>query len=109
MKIRIRELREMIRTVLSEDGFSTTIADPTTEPRGLYGYDLDRGADIHSFWYRSPGRAMGKEGDPGRPDDSMSYIGMKPPAPIEDVAGEFEEAGEPTDLNDVGVEQDKEI
>jgi len=100
MKIRIRELRELIRNVLFEDGFSTSIADPTTEPKGFYGYDLERGADIHGFWYRSPARSMGQDGDPGRPEDALTYIGMKPPTSVGDDTGEIQGA-ENNDDNDV--------
>ena len=51
--------------------------DPTS-PQGFYSYELPTN-DVHSFWYRSPGRSPGGDGDPGRPDNAAKYIGLEPP------------------------------
>lgn len=51
-------------------------ADPT-DVKGFYPYDLPRGVDVQGFWYRSPARKMGTDGDPRRPEDAAEYIGMK--------------------------------
>lgn len=81
MRIRISELRKIIRQVLSESGLTATAIDPTnldTSPKGFYPYDLERGVDIQGRWYKSPGASPGSEGDPGRPADPDEYIGIKP-------------------------------
>ena len=66
-------LRRYVRAVLLEDD-------------GFYPYEIERGVDVHGFWYRSPGRTPGADGDPGRPSDAAEYIGMKK----SDVEGESE-------------------
>jgi len=48
-------------------------ADPTNTD-GAYPYELERGIDIYSKWYRSPGDSSG---DPMRPEDAEEYIGFK--------------------------------
>ena len=50
--------------------------DPTNV--GSIYPEIERGNDIHSFWYRSPGRGQGSDGDPGRPSDAEEYVGLKP-------------------------------
>lgn len=75
MKISIRQLRKMIQEVISESPGVT--ADPT-EVKGFYFYDLERGSDIHGYWYKSPGDKGSS--DPGRPEDAEEYIGLKPKA-----------------------------
>jgi hypothetical protein len=74
----LRLLREFVRGALSEGpaGVGVT-ADPTNKD-GAYPYEVERGADIHGYWYRSPGDQG--SGDPGRPDDPEEYIGIRPPA-----------------------------
>ena len=54
-------------------------SDPT-DVKGFYPYEIERGVDIHSYWYKSPGRSMGGDGDPFRPADASEYIGMKRPS-----------------------------
>jgi len=78
MKIRLGELRNIIRQVLWEGGppGASLTSDPTN-PEGFYPYEVERGTDIYSFWYKSPGRSMGSDGDPGRPSDAEEYIGFK--------------------------------
>src|SRR3990167_55031 len=79
----IGAVRHMIReAVIREFGEPTAASgtDPTS-PKGFYDYEIERGADIHSFWYKSPGRPMGEDGDPYRAKDAAAYIGMKAPEP----------------------------
>lgn len=76
MKLRISELRRIIRSVLMTEGPSGpgVTADPT-DVRGFYPYDLPRGTDIHGYWYKSPGDKGSS--DPMRPEDPEEYIGFK--------------------------------
>lgn len=114
MKLRLRELRNIVRSVLveqlsvssqeqsknngatpSEEEYINDFVDDVdaaeiesepvvntsdSEAPGVEKNDVfaDRGADIHGFWYRSPGRPMGTMGDPFRPEDAAEYIGQKP-------------------------------
>lgn len=76
MKLRVVELRRMIREIIIESYGGALGVDPTTSDtssQGFYPYDLERGVDLYSTWYRSPGAT---EGDPGRPADPADYIGM---------------------------------
>jgi hypothetical protein len=77
-----RNLRLFIREVLSERSPGPVVSvDPTnldTSPSGFYPYEIERGTDIQGFWYKSPGRTAGADGDPGRPSDAEEYIGIKP-------------------------------
>lgn len=75
-----KTLRLYIRQILKEMGgpAGASGSDPT-DVKGFYPYEIDRGTDIYSYWYRSPGRGMGSDGD-FRPSDPISYIGMSPPA-----------------------------
>ena len=94
MKKRTSELREYIRQVLLELSTGGSIGvDPQSvdvTPKGFYPYDVQRGVDIQSFWYKSPGRAMGGDGDPGRPSNASEYIGMTPPESKEGAEGASE-------------------
>lgn len=72
MLIRMSELRRYIRQVLSESPGVT--ADPT-DVMGFYPYELERGTDIHGYWYKSPGDKGSS--DPMRPEDPEEYIGFK--------------------------------
>lgn len=77
IKIRLSELRSLIRKTLEEGPSGPGVtADPTNKD-GFYPYELPRGVDVQSFWYRSPGRSPGSDGDPGRPSDAAEYIGFK--------------------------------
>jgi hypothetical protein len=76
----IEEVRQLIRLILQESPSGPGVAADPTDVKGFYPWDMERGTDIHSFWYRSPGRPMGADGDPGRPEDAMSYVGLTPPA-----------------------------
>lgn len=83
----IRNLRIFIRSVLRERAPGPVVSvDPTnldTSSNGFYSYEVERGVDLQSFWYKSPGRSPGSDGDPGRPADSEEYIGIKPKTPSE--------------------------
>lgn len=84
-------LRRFIRQILIlEYGEATGASgsDPT-DPKGFYPYEIKRGNDIQGYWYRSPGRSVGGDGDPGRPSDAKGYIGMN----AADVEGESGEGG----------------
>lgn len=82
-------LRETIRRILREGPAGPAITADPTDVKGFYSYDIDRGNDIHSFWYKSPGRTPGSNGDPGRPEDAEDYIGFKTKgATPEDAAAE---------------------
>ena len=84
IKMTISRLRQIIRETLGAGASGT---DPT-EHDGFYSYEIPRGNDVHGFWYRSPGRSMGSDGDPSRPADAMAYIGMKPPTSTGETSGE---------------------
>jgi hypothetical protein len=71
-------LRSFIREVLKEGGPTMASGVDPTNTEGQYSYEIERGNDIHSYWYRSPGRGMGGDGDPGRPSSAEEYIGLKP-------------------------------
>lgn len=77
MKIKLGELRRIIRRALVEGPAGAGVAADPKDVKGFYPYDLERGTDVQSFWYKSPGRSMGSDGDPGRPEDANEYIGMK--------------------------------
>jgi len=87
-RVKLGYVRRLIRETL---GAAASGADPK-DAEGFYPYEIERGADIHSFWYRSPARSMGSDGDPGRPADAAEYIGMKPSSPEAEATGE--EGGE---------------
>ena len=56
--------------------------DPTQSGAPYDNYNIERGVDIHGYWYKSPGDKS--TGGNYRPDDPAEYIGMKaPPAPSE--------------------------
>ena len=77
MKIKISELRKIIRSVLKEGPSGPGVTADPTEKSGFYPYEITRGVDIQGYWYKSPGREPGTEGDPGRPTDAAEYIGFK--------------------------------
>lgn len=93
MKIRISELRRLIRRALLEYGTAASGTDPK-DAKGFYPYELERGIDIQSYWYRSPGRSPGGDGDPGRPSNAADYIGMSPETSGESTEGEASTGGE---------------
>ena len=73
MKIRISELRKIIRQVLSENPTGPGVTADPTNTDGAYPYEIERGVDIYSKWYRSPGESAG---DPGRPENAEDYVGF---------------------------------
>ena len=77
IRIRVSELRRLIRQVLLEGPSGPGVTSDPTETKGFYPYEMERGVDVQSFWYRSPGRSAGSDGDPGRPSDAAEYIGLK--------------------------------
>ena len=94
MKLRISELRKIIRQVLSENPSGPGVAADPTDVKGFYPYDIERGADIHGYWYKSPGDKGSN--NPGRPDDAGEYIGFKTKgATPEDAAAEAAPKEEP--------------
>ena len=76
MKIRIYEqLRKLIRKIITECPSELGVTADTTEVKGFYPYNIERGADIFNYWYSSP---SGKgTNDPSRPDGAEEYIGFK--------------------------------
>lgn len=73
---KISNLRSLIREIiLKEGGPAMASATDPTNPQGFYSYELSRGV-TDNFWYRSPGRGIGSNGDPGRPSDASLYIGL---------------------------------
>jgi len=82
-------LKRLIREYLMNEIGGPAMASGTdpTSPQGFYSYELDKN-DIHSFWYKSPGRGMGSDGDPGRPSDANQYIGLNPKSSPEGEGGE---------------------
>lgn len=96
MRIRIGEIRKIIRRVIKENPAGAAVAADPTDVKGFYPYDLERGTDIHGFWYKSPGRTAGSDGDPGRPADASEYIGLKPK----------ETSSEQTDEPAIGADQE---
>ena len=106
MKIQISELRRIIRRALCEGPAGPAVTADPTDVKGFYSYDVERGTDIYSFWYKSPGRTTGTDGDPMRPEDAAEYIGFKTKgAKPEDAAAEAEPAedkeGKPTSTSDL--------
>lgn len=87
MRIRISELRKLIRRVLSEGPAGASITADPTDVKGFYPYEVERGTDIHGYWYKSPGDKGSS--DPMRPEDAEEYIGFKTKgATPEDAAAE---------------------
>jgi hypothetical protein len=90
MKSSHKNLRALIKEILLAEygqAASASGSDPT-DPKGFYSYELTRGNDIQGFWYRSPARSMGSDGDPGRPSDALDYIGMSAKTATSEEGGE---------------------
>jgi len=75
MKIRLSELRRIIRRILREGPAGPGVTSDPTDQKGFYPYDIERGVDIQGYWYKSPGDKGSN--DPMRPDDPEEYIGFK--------------------------------
>jgi hypothetical protein len=87
MKISILKLRALIREALLESPAGPGVTANPTDVKGFYPYDLERGVDIHGYWYKSPGDKGSN--DPMRPEDAAEYIGFKTKgATPEDAAAE---------------------
>lgn len=76
----------MIRAALLEGPSGPGVTADPTDVKGFYPYDVERGADITGYWYRSPGDKGSS--DPMRPEDPAAYIGMVPPEPEGPSGGE---------------------
>lgn len=72
-------LRSFIKEIFLKEGPVGASLTSPQDPKGFYGYDLSMGDTQSKFWYRSPARGMGSDGDPGRPSDAAEYIGLKIP------------------------------
>jgi len=117
VKIRLGRLRRLIREAIVTEtlGASASGTDPT-DHKGFYPYEIERGTDIHGFWYRSPGREPGSDGDPFRPSNAAQYIGQQPPddntvnTPGEDAAEDMEAEpimpGEGADVDGTALDTD---
>ena len=83
--LEIRRLnREIRRFLLQEYPAGAGMVDPTKPPTGFYtDFDMKRdhhdGDDIHGFWYASPGRTPGADGDPKRGSDPYVQLGFHSP------------------------------
>jgi len=86
--MKIYEIRHLIRRILRESSPGASVVSDPTDVSGFYNYDIERGADIHGFWYKSPGRGAGTDGDPGRPENSSKYIGLEPPQDNQETSEE---------------------
>lgn len=75
MKIRIAELRKLIRKVIAEGPSGPGVTADPTDVKGFYPYEIERGVDIYGYWYKSPGDKGSN--DPMRPEDAEDYIGFK--------------------------------
>lgn len=69
-------LRRFVREALAEGPAGPGVTADPTAGGGAYDYEVERGADVHGYWYRSPGD---KGTNPTRPDDPEGYIGLRPP------------------------------
>lgn len=99
IKNKTNKLRELIREILiAESGPTMASGTDPINAQGFYSYELSRG-NTDNFWYRSPGRSMGTEGDPGRPPNANLYVGMETPT----ADAESESESEISDLSP-GVE-----
>lgn len=86
MKIRMSELRRIIRKAILEGPAGPGVTASPAEGDGFYGYEIERGTDIYGYWYKSPGDKGSN--DPMRPDDPEEYIGIKPKASAEPASTE---------------------
>lgn len=85
-------LRAYLQELLMAEGPVGASLTSPQDPKGFYFYDLNMGDTQGKFWYRSPGRGMGSDGDPGRPSDAQEYIGLKIPS-VPDSSGDSEDLG----------------
>ena len=75
MRLKISELRKIIRHVLEEGPAGPAVSANPADVKGFYSYEVERGNDMHGYWYRSPGDKGSS--DPMRPEDPEEYIGFK--------------------------------
>lgn len=88
MKLTIAKLRCLIREVLSEGPAGPGVTADPTDVKGFYPYDLERGVDIHGYWYKSPGDKGSS--DPMRPEDAKDYLGFKSELTTAEESGTIE-------------------
>jgi hypothetical protein len=88
-------LAEFIKEAFLQEMGGPAMASGTdpVDVKGFYPYEIERGADIHGYWYRSPGRSMGSDGD-FRPSNALEYIGMSRPSSGGEAEVEGGDAGE---------------
>lgn len=68
-------IKKFIKLVLHEDaGTPSFTADPTQHEEIPVLDQQDNAAD----WWAGPGKPAGTSGDPGRPEDANSYLGLVP-------------------------------
>lgn len=70
-------LREFVRIALAEGPAGPGVTADPAGGGGAYDYEVERGADVHGYWYASPGD---RGTNPMRPDDPEEYIGLRAPA-----------------------------
>lgn len=75
MRMRLGELRRIIRDVLREGPTGPGVSSDPTDVKGFYPYEIERGTDIYNYWYKSPGDKGSN--DPMRPEDPEEYVGFK--------------------------------
>jgi len=83
LRYEIREFFKQEKHLLLEYPPGAGMVDPTTEPKGFYtDFDMSRdhhdGEDIDGFWYASPARPMGTNGDFRREEDPQAQLKMHP-------------------------------
>jgi hypothetical protein len=99
VKTTLGNLKRIIREALD---------DSNVGRGGFYDYEMPRGVDVHAFWYRSPGREVGHDGDPGRPSDAHAYIGMRSPSATSGEEPDDEAEGQVGGV-DTGSDEDVEV
>lgn len=72
----LKLVKSLIKLIIKESYGGGAAATDPTDAKGFYDYDIERGTDLYSYWYASPGRSEGSDGDPGRPSDAKDYLGM---------------------------------
>jgi hypothetical protein len=76
--------REINRYLLQEYPAGAGMVDPVEPPHGFYtDFDMDKDHGsvdkVHGFWYASPARQQGADGDPFRGDDPYAQMGFHSP------------------------------
>ena len=66
-------LREFVRLLVEDPGTPSFTSDPTKKDK-VVPDDVER--EESPDWNSFPGQSPGSSGDPGRPEDALSYLGM---------------------------------